>query len=477
MPNLPLTTHPLFLYNSLTRKKELFTPLHYPEVTLYTCGPTVYHYVHIGNLRTFVFEDLLRRTLKFLGFSVKQAMNLTDVDDKTIRGALSRSMSLADFTKIYKEAFFQDLKTLNVDPVEFYPAATDYIQEMIKMVQKLLDKGMAYQGGDGSVYFPISRFPHYGCLSHLQLDQLKEGASERVVHDEYEKEHVSDFVLWKKHDAERDGDIYWESPWGHGRPGWHLECSAMAINLLGETLDIHVGGIDNMFPHHENEIAQSEACTGKLFVKYWMHAEHLIVEGKKMAKSLGNFYTLKDLLEKGYSGTEVRYMLMHTHYKTPLNFTFEGLAATKETLRRFQDFIFRVSAYASEGEGGLAGEILKKGNEAFTAALADDLNISVALAALFEVIREIHGLMDHKKISPIEIKEVLEALKKWNEVLGFLNFNTELEVPSEVEMLFQNRQNARKEKRWEEADRLRVMLTEKGYIVEDAPQGARLKKL
>jgi cysteinyl-tRNA synthetase len=468
---------PLTLYNTLTRKKEIFKPLHSPEVTLYTCGPTVYHYVHIGNLRTFIFEDLLRRTLKYLGYRVKQAMNLTDVDDKTIRGARAKGVSLNDFTKTYKEAFFHDIKTLNIEPVEYYPAATDYIKDMVRMVETLLAKGMAYKSSDGSIYYPIDRFASYGCLSHLQREELKEGASQRVASDEYEKDHVSDFVLWKAYDPERDGDIYWESPFGKGRPGWHLECSAMAINLLGETIDIHVGGIDNMFPHHENEIAQSEACTGKRFVAYWMHAEHLIVEGKKMAKSLGNFYTLRDLTDKGYSGKEIRYMLLHTHYKTPLNFTMEGLSSVRESIRRLQDFIYRLQAYSATGKGGELSPLLQKAEKEFSGALADDLNISSALAALFEVVRTVNLLIDQQRITTDETKEVLNSLWKWNDVLGILDFTSHLDIPYEIEKLFQDRQQARHAKNWQEADRLRIEIGNRGYAIEDSPQGARLKKL
>ena len=338
---------PLKFYNTALRQKETFVPLEGRHVRMYTCGPTVYNFAHIGNFRTYVFEDLLRRTLKFFGYQVTQVMNLTDVDDKTIKGAIANKVSLDAFTEPFKEAFFEDLKTLRIEPVEHYPAATDYIPEMIAMIEELLQKGIAYAGGDGSIYYAIQKFPRYGCLSHLHLEELQAGASERVANDEYEKDNVADFVLWKSYDPERDGEIYWESPFGPGRPGWHLECSAMAMKILGETIDIHVGGIDNMFPHHENEIAQSEACSGKPFVKLWMHAEHLVVDHKKMSKSLGNFYTLRDLLAKGYTGTQVRYLLLQTHYKTQLNFTFQGLDGAKSALQRLNDFIQRLNEIES----------------------------------------------------------------------------------------------------------------------------------
>jgi cysteinyl-tRNA synthetase len=354
---------------------------------MYTCGPTVYNFAHIGNFRTYVFEDLLRRAIKFFGFQLTQVMNLTDVDDKTIRGAIANNVSLDDYTQPYKEAFFEDLKALNIEPAEHYPAATDYIPDMIQMIETLLAKGVAYRGGDGSIYYAISKFPRYGCLSHLHLDELQAGASERVASDEYEKEHVADFVLWKHYDPERDGQIYWESPFGPGRPGWHLECSAMAIKILGETIDIHVGGVDNMFPHHENEIAQSEACSGKPFVKLWMHAEHLVVDHKKMSKSLGNFYTLRDLLNKGYTGTQVRYLLLQTHYKTQLNFTFQGLEAAKSALQRLNDFIQRLQEVDTRESGGQMEGLCHKALEEFADALADDLNISSALAVIFDFVR------------------------------------------------------------------------------------------
>lgn len=468
---------PLILYNSLTRKKEEFLPLVDQQVKMYTCGPTIYHYVHIGNLRTFVFEDLLRRTLKYFGYQVIQVMNLTDVDDKTIKGALAAKVPLNTFTSTYKDAFFEDIKTLKIEPVEHYPMATDYIPQMIEMIEILLKKGMAYTGGDGSVYFPIQKFANYGCLSHLKMEDLKAGASERVSSDEYEKENVSDFVLWKALDPARDGDIYWESPFGKGRPGWHMECSAMANTLLGQTIDIHMGGIDNLFPHHENEIAQSEACNEKTFAKLWMHAEHLIVEGKKMSKSLGNFYTLRDVLAKGYTGTQMRYMLLHTHYKTQLNFTFAGLDALKESLQRLSDFTYRLNNH-QDGKGGQLKPHQEKVEQEFAKGLADDLNISHSLAALFDFVREVNGLMDEGTLSPVEVGEILQLLKRFNAVLDILDFSDqELDIPDDVKRLFDLRLQARKEKNWSGADQLRQQILKTGYMIEDSPTGARLKKL
>ncbi|KAF3361832.1 Cysteine--tRNA ligase [Chlamydiales bacterium STE3] len=468
---------PITLFNTASREKEAFTPLLGNQVKMYTCGPTVYNFAHIGNFRAYVFEDLLRRTLKFFGYHVTQVMNLTDVDDKTIKGAIANKVSLNDYTKTYKEAFFNDLKRLHIEPAEHYPAATDYIPEMIEMIQGLIDKKVAYQGGDGSVYFAIKEFPRYGCLSHLHLEDLQAGASERVAADEYEKESIADFVLWKAYDPERDGEIFWESPFGRGRPGWHLECSTMAMRILGDTIDIHVGGIDNMFPHHENEIAQSEAYSGKCFVKLWMHCDHLIVDGKKMSKSLGNVYNLNDLIAKGYSGVHVRYMLLQTHYKTQLNFTLPGLDAVKNSLQRLQDFIFRLQKTNSDVLGGFVQPVLEKARKDFITALADDLNISRALASLFDVVREVNILCDQNKVSNRDAEQVLDLLKQFDEVLGILSFEqNNIEIPQEVQALFAQRLQARKEKNFSLSDALRDQIMASGYIIEDAPTGARLRK-
>ncbi|MBP9840920.1 MAG: cysteine--tRNA ligase [Simkaniaceae bacterium] len=464
----------LKLYNTESRTKVPFAKR---EVKLYTCGPTVYNFAHIGNLRTYVFEDLLKRTLKWLGMEVDHVMNLTDVDDKTIRGALGKKTSLEAFTKIYKEAFFEDIKTLNIEPADHYPAATDYIPNMIKLIEKLMQEGIAYVGKDGSIYFSIKKFPSYGRLSHLTLDHLKVGASDRVAADEYDKEAASDFVLWKAYDKERDGLIFWESPFGPGRPGWHIECSAMAMALLGETIDIHVGGVDNIFPHHENEIAQSEACTGQCFVKHWMHSEHLLVDGKKMSKSLGNFYTLRDVLGKGFSGREMRYLLIATHYRTPLNFTFEGLSASRHALERIHTFIERLTSFQeTTSVTSLITSPLEKAKNLFKEALADDLNISAALAALFDLIREVNTLMDEKCFTEQEASLVLGVLHDFDRVLGFLPFTSEpLSIPEKVQKAFEERQRARANKEWKRADELRQEILLQGFVIEDTPSGARLK--
>lgn len=475
---IDLKAIPIRFYNTLTRQKEVFKPLKDNHVRMYTCGPTVYHYAHIGNFRTYVFEDVLRRTIKFFGMPITQVMNLTDVDDKTIRGAIAKEISLDAFTQPYKDAFFEDMKTLNIEPAESYPAATDYIPQMIQMIEALLKKGVAYQGGDGSIYYSIKKFPHYGCLSHLNLEDLEAGASERVAADEYEKDNVSDFVLWKKYDSTRDGKIFWESPFGPGRPGWHLECSAMATSLLGDTIDIHVGAVDNIFPHHENEIAQSEACTGKKFSNFWLHSEHLIVDHKKMSKSLGNFYTLRDLLNKGATGQQVRYMLLQTHYKTQLNFTFVGLDSVKGSLQRLTDFIQRLYLIDQKGiDGKEVDDSLKKAYRAFAEALADDLNISVALAAIFDLVREINGLCDSGHVGQKEAQDVIALMKRFDSVLGVLTFEKPSdEIPEEIKGAFEKRLQARKEKNWAVADQQRDFIHQSGYIIEDTPQGPRLKK-
>lgn len=476
--NTHLEHFPLRLFNTASRQKEKLVPLQDHHVRMYTCGPTVYHFAHIGNFRTYVFEDLLRRTIKFFGFEITQVMNLTDVDDKTIKGAIANNVSLNNYTQPYKDAFFEDLHTLHIESAEFYPAATDYIPDMIRMIEVLLTKKIAYVGGDGSIYFAIQKFPNYGRLSHLQLEDLQAGASERVANDEYDKDHIADFVLWKSYDPIRDGQIYWDSPFGPGRPGWHLECSAMAMKLLGETIDIHVGGIDNMFPHHENEIAQSEAFSGRPFVKIWMHSEHLLVDQKKMSKSLGNFYTLRDLLKKGYTGIQVRYLLLQTHYKTQLNFTFSGLEAAKSALQRLNDFIQRLNDIEQTGQSGKIEKLLQNTLNLFTEALADDLNISVALAVLFDFIRDMNASCDEGKITQEDAQKALKLMKKMNSVLGILSFEKQdSTIPAQLQEALERRLKARQEKNWKLADELRDFIQQQGYVVEDTPNKSRLKKI
>jgi cysteinyl-tRNA synthetase len=463
------------IFNTLSRSLEPISASDGKTVRFYTCGPTVYDYAHIGNFRTFVFEDVLRKTMRFFGMQVKQAMNITDVDDKTIKGAQKMGMPLAEFTKKYTEAFFEDLKVLSVEPVEFYPAATEYIPQMIRMCEKLIEKKAAYIGSDGSVYFAIRQFPGYGKLSHLHLEDLKEGANDRTSQDEYAKEQSADFVLWKAYDPARDAGVFWESPFGKGRPGWHLECSVMAQDILGETIDLHAGGVDLIFPHHENEIAQSECCSGKCFSKAWVHVEHLLVDNKKMSKSLGNFYTLRDLIQKGYSGVAIRFMLIQTHYRMQMNFTFQGLDSAKASLERIQDFIHRLREYKPKQFSGTIEPILKSSMEAFKEALADDINTPLALAALFDMIRQVNHACDSCALSHEEARDCLQILQEMDEVLGICSFDEEL-VPQEVQKLVQDRLAARKEKNWKLSDELRTHISSLGYIVEDTPQGSRAKK-
>lgn len=460
------------LYNTESRKKEAVVA---DPVRIYTCGPTVYNYAHIGNFRCYLFEDLLCRTLRLFGHQVRQVMNITDVDDKTIRGAIAQGVSLDDYVQPYIAAFFEDLETLGIAPAESYPKATHYIPQMIEMIQQMVDKGSAYRGEDGSIYFSIRSAPEYGRLSHLHLDELQVGASERVAHDEYEKESCADFVLWKGYDAERDGLIWWDSPFGRGRPGWHIECSAMATELLGETIDLHCGGVDNIFPHHENEIAQSEACTGKQFVRHWAHSDHLVVDGKKMSKSAGNFFTLRDLLEKGYSGQQVRYMLLHTHYRQQLNFTFEGLTAICHSLDRLHTFISRLRQPQNGGGSGLLDK-LAVARTAFYGGLADDLNISASLAALFDLVREGNSALDARTLSADEGGALLHFLEREVDlVLNILSVKEE-QIPAEVERLAEERQLARQTRDWKRADELRDQIALLGYLVEDRPEGARLTR-
>lgn len=470
------SNQPIYLFNTLTRKKEKLTPIKSGHISMYTCGPTVYDFAHIGNFRTYVFEDLLRRTLKFFGYQVFQVMNLTDVDDKTIKGAIKDQQSLTEYTKQFKDAFFKDLDALNIERVEAYPAATDYIPQMIHFIEVLLEKKFAYIGKDNSVYFSIRSFPNYGHLSHLNLNELKTNASNRLDVDEYDKNSASDFVLWKSYDETRDGPIFWDSPFGKGRPGWHIECSTMAMELLGKSIDIHVGGVDNIFPHHENEIAQTEACTGTTFANLWLHSEHLIVENKKMSKSYGNFYTLRDLLNKQIPARQVRLLLLQTHYKTQLNFTFEAIDAAKHSLQRIDSFLERLKSIKTPTSSKKIFPILQHALDNFSANLADDLNISAALAAVFNCIREVNTLIDANELSMAQADTTLELFQLFDTVLG-ISSQEEARIPQDCIQLAEMRDKARKEKNWAEADRIRALLLEKGYSVEDSPNGFSLKKI
>ncbi len=441
---------------------------------MYTCGPTVYDYAHIGNFRAFLFEDLLKRWLRYRGFKVIHVMNLTDVDDKTIKGSQQKGVPLREFTDFYVKAFFEDIGKLSIEAADVYPKATDHIPEMVTLIKMLLAKGFAYRGEDGSIYYAVSKFPDYGKLSHIKVGELKAGA--RVSQDEYAKEEAQDFALWKAWTPE-DGDVFWETELGKGRPGWHIECSAMSMKYLGETFDIHCGGVDNMFPHHENEIAQSEAATGKQFVRYWMHNEHLQVEGKKMSKRLGNFYTLRDLLAKGYDPIVIRYLLLSTHYRQQFNFTFEGLDAAKGAIDRLRNLARRLHDTEGKGSEGKAAKHIAHVKESFGAAMDDDLNISIALAALFDFVRDINNLLDANAVSKEETAEVGGLLMQFDSVLGVIGkVEVEEALPTDIDALVQKREAARKAKNWKEADAIRAQLKAMGIVVEDTAQGVRWHK-
>jgi len=457
-------------FNTLTRRKELFVPIDEGKVRMYTCGPTVYDYAHIGNFRAFVFEDLLKRWLEYRGLQVTHVMNLTDVDDKTIRGSQKQHIPLVQYTEHYANAFFEDIKALNIESADFYPRATRHIPEMVALVKKLIQNGYGYKGQDDSIYYAISKFKNYGKLSHIKVAELKAGA--RVKTDEYTKEEAQDFALWKAWTPE-DGDVFWETELGKGRPGWHIECSAMSMKYLGETFDIHCGGIDNMFPHHENEIAQSEAATGKKFVNYWLHNEHLLVEGKKMAKKFGNFYTLRDLLGKGYDPIAIRYLLLSSHYRAQFNFTFEALDATGLAVERLRNFVRRLQDAKGTGNSGKVAELLQKVQEGVGGAMDDDLNVSVALAVLFDFVREMNALLDDGVVSKTEADEVTAVMKQFDGVLGVVGEIAEEALPKGAEELIAKREAARKAKDWATADALRAQLGELGVIVEDTAQGVR----
>ncbi|MBR4957720.1 MAG: cysteine--tRNA ligase [Lentisphaeria bacterium] len=471
----------LRFFNTLSRQLQDFQPITPGCAKMYTCGPTVYNFAHIGNFRAYSFEDLLRRTLEYAGLQVTQVMNLTDVDDKTIRDSRAASLPLRTFTEKYKKAFFDDLKTLNIESAEVYPAATDHIPEMIQMIEKLFEKGIAYQSADGCVYFSIDKFPEYGKLARIDRDNQRSGV--RIKNDEYAKDSVADFALWKARD-EADGDVWWESPWGQGRPGWHIECSAMSMKYLGDSFDIHTGGIDNMFPHHEDEIAQSEGVTGKKWVNYWLHCDHLMVDGDKMSKSLGNFYTLRDLISRGYTGREIRWVLIGTHYRKKLNFTFGAVDQARDLLNKVDELVVRLQKAAGTGDADIAGFIAGC-KQSFENGIFDDLNISGAVAALYELMKGANRRLDQNLLSAEDAQKVLDCLKDFDRVFGCFDVDgaaarcaVQDDFPAEVQALAEQRAAARKAKDWAESDRLRDAIKALGYAVEDVPGGAwKLKKI
>jgi cysteinyl-tRNA synthetase len=462
------------LYNTMTRAVEPLVPLNPPKVTLYVCGPTIYDYAHIGNFRTYVAVDLLRRALKYFGYQVDHVMQFTDVDDKTIRGSRAKNLPLRDFTAVFGRAFLDDAKTLNIEIPERTPNATDHIPAMIVLIQKLIDKKAAYVSEDGSVYFRIASFPDYGHLCHLDLAGMISGA--RVNQDEYEKEGIGDFVLWKKW-VEADGDVGWDSPWGKGRPGWHIECSALSMEHLGPQIDIHGGGTDLRFPHHENEIAQSEAATGLPFVGHWFHVEHLLVDGQKMSKSLGNMYTIRDVQARGFTGRELRYALLSgAAYAKNLNFTWQGMDDAKTALARLDECKKRLRACAEIGlenpsDSRILSEptVLKSCFNSMDEALKNDLNINDVLGNLFLFVRLSNAAIDRQRMTRMQAAQYLVHWASLDSVLGL--GDAVVTIPPEVQKLLDDRAAARKGKDFAKSDELRKAVEALGWKVKDTAKG------
>ncbi|HEY3862381.1 MAG TPA: cysteine--tRNA ligase [Verrucomicrobiae bacterium] len=470
----------LRLFNTLSRSVQEFVPLDPAgrHVGLYCCGPTVHDFAHIGNFRTFVFADLVRRHLQAQGFAVRHIMNITDVEDKIIKRVAESKMTLREFTAQFETAFFEDFQTLHCLRPHETPRATEHIADIIALIEKLAARGLAYRASDGSVYFSIEKYQaggaRYGQLVKLNFEQMRPG--ERMAHDEYAKESAADFALWKAR-AASDGAVFWPSPWGEGRPGWHIECSAMSMKALGPSLDLHLGGEDLMFPHHEDEIAQSEGAeareAGRPFVKYWMHGAHLLVEGKKMSKSLGNFFTPRDLMRQGFTGREIRFELLQAHYREPFNFTLDGLRGARTALARLDECLAKLRQAAggatAPAEDSLAAQ--------FSAALDEDFNISGAWGAVFEWVRENNRLLAAPAgITPDRAAAALAAWEKIDSVLA-LGSPGEAETPAELQALLDERLAARRAKDFKKADAIRDELKTKGWVIEDTSQGARLKKL
>ncbi len=457
----------LRLYNTLNRQLEDFEPIEDGLARLYTCGPTIYDYPHIGNYRTFLFEDILRRTLELFGFQVTQVQNLTDVDDRTIQRANENGVSLREFTDHFAAAFFDDLETLGVEPAEHYPRATEYVPEMVEIIKRLEAKGHTYRS-EGSIYYRISTFPSYGKLSGVKPEKNLAGA--RIDVDDYEKDDARDFVLWK---APKEGEPVWETDLGPGRPGWHIECSAMAMSLLGETFDIHCGGVDNIFPHHENEIAQSEGATGCEFAHFWLHAEHLVVEGEKMAKRVGNFFTLRDLMDKGFDPLVVRYLLISVPYRQRLNFTFDGLHAAEQAIDRITNTLRRLeNTPPAAGDGDLEQAAVDEFYADFREALSDDLNTARALAALHTLLRLVNTALDGDGLSPEMNSAVDTAFAEADSVLGiFPKDKADAGADAEIDALIEERKAARANRDFARADAIRDELAVKGIALEDTPHG------
>lgn len=453
----------MFLYNYLSGRKEIFKPLRGKQVSFYTCGPTVYDYAHIGNLRTFIFEDILRRSLKHEGYQVYQVMNLTDVDDKIIKRASSEGVGIDVVASKYTEIFFSDIKELNIERAEMYPRATAHIKEMIDLIGKLMRKKLAYRGKDNSIYFDIAKFKNYGRLSGLSKRKLKKGA--RIEADEYSKNDATDFVLWK---ANKPGEPFWKSPWGYGRPGWHIECSAMSMKYLGATFDIHTGAVDLVFPHHENEIAQSEGATGKKFARVWLEGEHILIDGKKMSKSLKNFFTLADIKAKGINPLSFRYLVLGTQYRKKLNFTWKSLKSAEKSLNNLKEILEKeITVGKSKSNKEYSGKAVIKYWAYFSDALADDLNTSKALSVLWAVVGDKLLTESHRR----------ELVKNFDTVLGFGLIRPKpgkKVIPEEINRLVAERESLRAHKQFIQADTLRQRIESLGYRLEDTEKGPRV---
>ncbi|MEZ5365100.1 MAG: cysteine--tRNA ligase [Bryobacterales bacterium] len=459
----------LRLYNTLTRSQDEFRPSDGNTVRMYSCGPTVYNYVHIGNLRTFTFQDILRRHIHRTGWKLRHVMNVTDVEDKIIRSAAEAGQTIFEYTAKYRDAFFEDCRTLRLEPPEIITPATEYIPQMIDLISRIAANGHTYES-EGSTYFRIASFPTYGRLSRLDVKGIKAGA--RVDQDEYEKDDARDFALWK---GSKEGEPAWESPFGPGRPGWHIECSAMAMANLGETFDIHTGGVDLTFPHHENEIAQSESATGKQFVRFWVHAEHLLVNGQKMSKSAGNFYTLRDLLEKGYKPEAIRFLLCSTPHRKQLNFTFDGLDGAASAIERLRNFNRRIEAGGfPEGRNPAIQELADTAIRKFDEGMDDDLNTALALAATYDFVREANTKIDAGEFLSENAADARRVLDLFDSIFDVLQSSAGGKLaPEEIEKRIAQRVDARKSRDFALADKIRDDLAAEGVILEDSRDGTR----
>ena len=454
-------------YNTINRKKVEFKPITPGTVKLYTCGPTVYDTAHIGNFRTFLFEDLLKRFLVFKGYEVYHVMNITDVDDKTIKRAITEEITINELTLKYTEEFMNDIKSLKILPADKYPRATDHIEEMIKMIQTLEENGYAYETEDHSVYFRLDAYDSYGQLTQIDLNQQR--ANERIINDEYSKDNPQDFALWKARDDD-DGKIYWESPWGRGRPGWHIECSAMSIKYLGNHFDIHCGGVDNIFPHHENEIAQSVSATQEPFVNYWMHSEYLQIQGDKMSKTLGNYYKISDLISEGFTAEEIRFTLLSAHYRSKLDFSLKQKQEARTTIQRITDFQQRLLELkdSSETESSIPDEF-----EEFVAALDDDLDTPKAFAIFFGWIRSMNKLLDRGEFKFSQINGGLDFIEKFDDLFAIIPDAES--IPQNIYDLIKKREKARLKQDWKTADKIRNQLYQEGWLVADSPSGPKVR--